>query len=443
MNIKREELPLALLMFLYFFLVITCFWILKPLKKSLFIRYYDSTGGVDVLSWSGFTSWHLLGSQAELIAKVLNMVVAIAAVTAFTLLARRLRRQQLTLAFGLFFMLMFILYGRLIGNPEASVVWTFYLLGDLFTTLMVATFFAFLNDSVTPEAAKRLYGLIGLGGVTGGAFGSTFLRVWFDYISKAQWMWVCFGIVAVIIAVAFLAGRIVDKSGPVGTVSPGPSAPPGEDAQAARPKANAAIEGAKLVFQSKYLIAIVTIVALYEMVSTIMDFQFTSTLEHFLSGEALGKQFATMYSLTNILAMLVQFFLTSFIMTRFGLVTALLILPATILTGSAAFAAFPVLWVGSFLYPADNAFAYSINQSAKEALYVPTSRDQKYKAKAFIDMFVQRFAKALAVGISLAITTAFRDFGTIRFLSIGSLVLVALWIGAAIYAGRSFHGRTS
>ena len=52
------------------------------------------------------------------------------------------------------------------------------------------------------------------------------------------------------------------------------------------------------------------------------------------------------------------------------------------------------------LNTADNGFSYSINQSAKEALYVPTTREEKYKAKAFIDMFVQRFAKALAVGLS-------------------------------------------
>ena len=65
----------------------------------------------------------------------------------------------------------------------------------------------------------------------------------------------------------------------------------------------------------------------------------------------------------------------------------------------------------------DNGFSYSINQSAKEALYVPTTRDEKYKAKAFIDMFVQRFAKALAVGVSLAITAVFQEFATIRWLT--------------------------
>ena len=101
--------------------------------------------------------------------------------------------------------------------------------------------------------------------------------------------------------------------------------------------------------------------------------------------------------------------------------------------------AMPILWVGSFLNTADNGFSYSINQSAKETLYVPTSRDEKYKAKAFIDMFVQRFAKALAVGLSLLITTLFTAFSTIRWLSLFTMIIVIVWIFAVRYAGRKFR----
>jgi AAA family ATP:ADP antiporter len=98
----------------------------------------------------------------------------------------------------------------------------------------------------------------------------------------------------------------------------------------------------------------------------------------------------------------------------------------------------PVLLVGSFLNTADNGFSYSINQSAKEALYVPTTRDEKYKAKAFIDMFVQRFAKALAVGVSLGITTVFTDFSSVRWLSFFVLAIMSVWVIAIRYAGNKF-----
>jgi AAA family ATP:ADP antiporter len=70
-------------------------------------------------------------------------------------------------------------------------------------------------------------------------------------------------------------------------------------------------------------------------------------------------------------------------------------------------------------------------------------RDEKYKAKAFIDMFVQRFAKALAVLISLGITTWFTDFDSIRYLSLVTLSVLVLWIVAAVYAGRRFAEKSA
>ena len=166
-----EERLQTALMFSYFFLVITTFWILKPIKKGLFITYYKGAGGFDLLGWN------LDAAQAELLAKVLNMAVAAAAVAVFTLLARSFRREQLTFILSGFFILCYLVYSFLLDNAGGGTVWTFYLFGDLFSTLMVATFFAFLNDSVDPASAKRLYGLIGLGGVSGGFFGSAVVGV--------------------------------------------------------------------------------------------------------------------------------------------------------------------------------------------------------------------------------------------------------------------------
>lgn len=434
-NIKREELPLSLLMFGYFFLVITSFWILKPIKKSLFIMFYDQNG-FDLFNW------HMIASQAELIAKVLNMFAAFAAVVVFTALSKKLRRQQLTYIFTGFIAVCYIIYLVSIDNPSSGTIWTFYLFGDLFSTLMVATFFVFLNDSVTPEKAKRLYGLIGLGGVAGGVFGTTFVRINIERYPSSVWLWICLGISGVIVVLAYFAGEIVRKS-ETGAVNP-LSSPKNEKAEAIPPKKgpNPAIEGAKLVFRSKYLISIVGIVGLYEIVSTLLDFQFTSTIAHYLEGAEIGRQFSTMFAITNWVSLLVQLFLTSFIMTRFGLKTALMILPLMAMIGSLAFMAFPVLWVGSFLNTADNGFSYSINQSAKEALYVPTSRDEKYKAKAFIDMFVQRFAKAIAVGVSLTITSIFTHYSSIRWLSGFTAMVIIIWVFAVIYAGNHFRRLT-
>ncbi len=336
-----------------------------------------------------------------------------------------------------FFLLSYIVYSMIIATPDPFTVWSFYLFGDLFSTLMVATFFAFLNDSVTPDTAKRLYGPVGLGGVVGGVVGTTVLRGLLDAVSLSGWLWICLGLGLLILVVAYAAGRLVDQNPP-----PIPQAVPSgtvpHDASAA-PRRNPAIEGAQLVFRSPYLLAIVGIVGLYEIVSTVMNFQFTSTIAHYLDGPAIGRQFATVFAITNIVSMCVQLFLTSLIMTRLGITVALLILPLATLAGSGAFMAVPLLWAGSLLNTVDNGFSYSINQSAKEALYVPTSPDEKYKAKAFIDMFVKRFAKAVAVAVSLGITAIFKDFASIRWLSVFTIVIVLLWMMAARYAGTRFQ----
>ena len=421
---RRGERVFTAAMSVCFFLVISTFWILKPIKKTVFIAQFDESGVL-------LLTWHLSASQAELIAKILNMVVAFGAVVLFTWFARRFRRQTLIHIFSVFFILCFAAFSLIMTRPSDLATWSFYLLGDLFSTLMVATFFAFLNDSVTPDSAKRLYGLIGLGGVLGGAVGSTALRAWIDSLTISEWMWVTLGIAVVIVAVAFAAGRLVDRDPPERRTALA--------ATGAVRSANPALEGAKLVVRSPYLLSIVAIVGLYEIVSTVLDFQFTETVSHYLDGDAIGRRFSTMYAVTNWTSLLVQLFLTSFVMTRFGLTTALLVLPVAMLAGSAAFLVLPVLWVGSFLNTIDNGFSYSINQSAKEALYVPATRDEKYKAKAFIDMFVQRFAKALAVGVNLTVAAAFAEFSGIRWLGVFTMAIIVVWIAAARYAGGRFR----
>lgn len=429
LDIKKGELTLSLLMFFYFFLIIISFWILKPIKKSVFIGFYDISG-------FNLFGWQLTASQAELIAKVLNMVVAFIAVIIFTWLARRYRRQQLTVIFGLFCIIAYGIYSQVITMPGPFVVWSFYLYGDLFNTLMVATFFAFLNDSMTPDAAKRLYGLIVLGGVIGGAFGTLVLRTLIERLPFSVWVYLCLVLSIVIIVIAVAAGSIVSKKNLDLTVKEVASR------TELKTKENPAFEGARLVFRSRYLLSIVLIVGLYEIASTTLDFQFTSTIAHYLDGDAITKQLSTMYLIQNWVAMLVQFFLTSFIMTRLGLKFALLILPVAIILGSSAFLLFPTLWIGSFLVPIDNSFNYSINQSSRETLYTVTTRMEKYKAKAFIDMFIMRFAKAVAVGVTLTITAIFSDFSSIRWISLFTIAVVTIWVFAAKKAGSEFHKKS-
>jgi AAA family ATP:ADP antiporter len=201
--------------------------------------------------------------------------------------------------------------------------------------------------------------------------------------------------------------------------------------------------GARVVASSPYLLAIAGMVAIYEVVSTVMDYQFSATLSHYLSGAAIGEQLASVFLVTNVLSLMIQLLLTRFVMQRLGIKAALSVLPFVIVIVAGGFALLPLLWVGSSMSIADNALNYSMNQSARESLYVPTGAE-KYQAKAFIDIFVQRSAKAIGVGLSLLMSVFVRDDLTaIRSLSLVVVALSVVWLLVARYAGSRFDELSS
>lgn len=427
-DIPRDKLPKALLMGTYFFLVITIFWVLKPMKKIVFIGHYVQDG-------FNLLGWQMTGSEAEQLAKIMNMILAAIGVVAFTWLSRRMRRQRLVFTCSLFFIACFILFSGVVNQPTGSVAWAFYLFGDFFNTVMVVLFWAFLNDIVSSDEAKRIYGICGLGGVLGGWFGSVIVAGFVEKAGKPLLLLACVGGAGLIMLIAYLVSRIVKKEESLsGAVEPAPV-----KVEPELKKTRAAWEGAKLVLASRYLLAIVAVVGCYEIVSTIMDFQWTRTVEAAIhQGTVTKAYFGSVYMVTNSVAVFVQFFLTSLVMRKFGVGVGLLFLPVAAFCGSTAFILFPVLMVGNALSVSDNGLNYSINQSSKEALYVPTPPEVKYRAKAFIDMFVMRLAKAFAVIINLVMYNAIGTGGA-RWLSLVSIAILLVWISQVRYAGRQFE----
>jgi AAA family ATP:ADP antiporter len=141
----------------------------------------------------------------------------------------------------------------------------------------------------------------------------------------------------------------------------------------------------------------------------------------------------------NALSVIVQFFLVSLIMRRLGLVAALLVLPLAFFFSSIAFFAVSTLAIASLLHISDNGLNYSIQQTARESLYVVTTPDEKYKARAFTNMFVQRFAKGLSILIVIGIGLLNVE---LRFLSTITIVVVILMALCGTYAGRQFSRKS-
>ncbi|RPJ58675.1 MAG: hypothetical protein EHM23_16795 [Acidobacteria bacterium] len=416
-DFDRRELPIVLLLFSFFFLVIAVFQILKPLKNGLFVERY--------------------GAGLELYAKLGNIAVAALGVMLFTWLYNRVRRDRLIYILSGFFLACFALMIWALAHPEAWSIWSFYFLGDLESTLMVAAFWAYATDLSSTDQAKRLFGVVGGGGVIGGWVGISVAKLLRSEIGMGGLLALSAGFMLALILITAATEFLVSKTrrfrlGSSGSVS--------AKVVEQGPKLGAAFDGARLVAASPYLLAIVVIMASYEIASQVMDYQFKLQTEA-LTGVGTTQDFmANVYFFANCLSVFVQFVLVSLIMRKFGIKPALLVLPVAMLASSSLFMAVPTLIISSLLVISDNGFNYSIQQTARESLYVVTSRDEKYKARAFINMFVQRFAKGIAiVGVLGAGVLGLAA----RWLSLITILVMVAMIAASVYAARRFAERSA
>ena len=432
-----KKIAFTVVMFLYINLALTIFWILKPLKKSLFIGLYDGDKTFKL------GSMEMLGSSAELLAKGMNLLIAFILVIFLTLVTRLAKRQRLTYCCMGLIIAMTFYFSLQINEPSESTVWLFYWFGDLYISLMLAAFFSFLHDTVDLRNAKRLYGFIVLGAVSGGAVGSTYFRGWIEEMSNQQWLNTIIGIGVVICLLAFAAGWMA-KSIPHHEPNPSPNDVP-------KKKFNAAIEGASLVFKSRYLIAIAGIVGFYEITSEVLDYQFTAMTERFVLKEDIGSHFGTVYAIGNIAALVVQLCFSIFAANfpKYRIHWTLLALPLAVALSSLFFIIVPILLAASLLKISDSTFAYSVNQTGRETLYNPLSRQEKYVARAFVEVFIQRTGKVAALLIAFLVPIFLNtrnEAGQLETSLLGlqllggfTCIIVALWFYCVKIVGRKFE----
>jgi ATP:ADP antiporter, AAA family len=408
-DIRRAELRPALLMFGFFFAVIAGFQVLKPLKKGLFVAQF--------------------GAEQELIAKGLNIDVAFAAMVAFSYLYNRLGGRRLVACLVAIFLVALAIFAALISDqPSAIFNYAFYLFGDLWSTIWVATFWAFLNEMSTTDQSKRLYGFIGTGGLLGGILASALVTSFVRGYSSRPLILFCIVLTLLIALFTLQADRLARRPGAALRYHERPML-------LERIRTRTTFDGARMVFKSKYLLSIVGILALYEFCSQILDFQFSSVLAAQMSrGRDIQAYLAGVYLITNILSLVIQFILTTFLLKRFGPGAGLIVLPIAMALSSGVFFWNASLLMGSLLIISDNGLNYSINQTSRETLFVPTSSDAQYKARAFTNMFVQRLAKGAATTVS----AVFILIG-IRWLSLITIAITSGWIAIALYAGRRFQ----
>lgn len=414
-DVKKKEVEPAILFFFFWFLVIVVFQVLKPLKKGFFVEH--------------------LGADVELYAKLANIGVAILAVIVFTALYNAFGSRKMIATLVGIFVVALLGFAATLGEgvPGEGLNWTFYLFGDAWSTVWVTTFWAYLNELTQTEQSKRLYGLIGGGGVVGGLVGG--LVVW-QLVEPLGAPTLLIGCAVVTLIIGFLVWRAEmvarQPDAAIGRRDTGELQIKGEEK-----KMNAAMDGARLVMASRYLLAIAMIVFLYELVSQILDYQYSTEAEALTGAGATQAFFGQIGTIIGVVSVITQFFLVSFVIRKFGITAALLVLPVAMAVASGTYLLMASLWAGALLTISDNAFSYSMNQTARETLFMPTSADVKYKARAFANMFVQRVGKGAAILMALGLAMV-----PIRFLSILAIGVIVVWAGFALYAGRRFDELT-
>jgi AAA family ATP:ADP antiporter len=394
-------------MTLYFFLLIVAYWILKPIKKALFVGYYKTQGAV-----YGFEP-----AQMELLAKETNILIALCMALMLVWLRRRFTAAGFGLAVSLLFAAGLAAFIPFASTPDEGFVWGLYIFGDMFVSSMVALFFATLHDCSSMADARRIYGQVGIGGVLGGLVGS----VAAGGLDQAAGVPGALGMSFVLTLCVAGIGWWISRELPARYEAINPA-----DAKTGCDDCGM-FKGAHSIIHSRPLMLIASVLLLYEVASVVIDYQFTAAVIRHVSTADLKQYFGAVYTFSNAMALLVQLLLTTWIIRRHSLKLALLVMPLAILLGESAYLLFPVLLTASLLNTTDGAFAYSIQQTAREALYVPLSRYEKYEAKAFIDIVWLRFSKGIAVVLSLGLSLLIPDGG--ETLLAGGVVLLALmWV---------------
>ncbi len=412
-DIRKGERMRTLLMFLYYFIVIASFWFLKPARSALTVQNLsaDPIPKLRVVS-----------------ALLLSVVVVV-----YSMLVTRVSRERLAyLVIGAFFWLI-ALFVFAFHKFEGSAVlyYSFYVFLDLFITINVALFWTFLADISDSDSAHRLYGVIGAGGVLGGFVGS-FTNKSIEAVTGPGTLMLIvlavYGLLFVIIwGVSRSVGADLRDERPI--------------VEARKSRLDEALEGARTVIRSPYFLAICFLLASYEFISTVNDFCFHKAVDLLLPKEQLGSFFSSFFLVLNIVAIGAQLILTPLILRRLGLTAALLVLPVLLFCLSTGFFIVPMLLTVQVLYLSDNALNYSINQTSREMLFVPVPRKDKYKALAFIDMFMLRSAKALA-GLAMIMLQAFaviEGVEDLRWYMIMTVTLAVVWIALAVYLGRRYR----
>ncbi|MGZ8398335.1 MAG: NTP/NDP exchange transporter [Gemmatimonadales bacterium] len=443
-DVKPGEAGTALLLTLNIFLLLAAYYIVKPLREALIL----SSEGAEVKSYAA-------AGQA---------IMLLGLVPAYGLLADRLPRRGLLNAVTAFFVLCLIAFFALTkANVPVGVI--FFLWVGIFSLMIVAQFWSFANDLYTKEQGERLFVIVAFGMSLGAVVGSILASRIIPVVGVSQSLLVAAGL----LVVAAVVSNVVDARErarhethlpPHLTTAEIPAAT-GEyqiqgmdDSQ----QLTVSLPGIgptsrpgtfRLVFASRYLLLIALLMLIVNWVNTTGEYILGRTVAEAAGaavssgtadGLAVPEYIARFYSefflIVNVIGLLVQLFVVSRILKYFGVKAAILVLPLIALTGYTVLAFAPILALVRAVKIAENATDYSVQNTVRNVLFLPTSRDEKYKAKQVIDSFFWRAGDVMSAALVFVGVTML-GLGTSGFARV-NLVLAGIWLLLAVAVGREY-----
>ena len=366
-DVRRDEVLPVCLAVLFFFCVLVALMILRPAREALGLR-----GGIDAVRW--------LFMGTALVALLVNPL--------FGWLMSRLPRLQFISATYVFFALSLVGFWSLlvfapdaVGARSGQVFYVWFSVFNLFVTMV---FWALLADRFSSEQGKRLFALIAVGGTLGAIFGPWLASQLAEPLGTPALLLVAAGFLLLGITLAWWLVRIVGDREATSTQV----AEARDDEQRI---GGSALAGLRAVFASPYLMGIAGYVLTMTIVATFVYFtrlQMVAAAESDL--DARTGLLANIDMWTQLAVLLLQLTLTGHIIRRFGLAFALALLPIANALGFIGLAIFGSFAALVLLEALNKAVQRGLTRPAREALFTVISREDKYKAKAFIDTFVYR-----------------------------------------------------
>ena len=372
------------------------------------------------------------GAVAASYASAGQALLMLGFVPAYGAFASRVSRVWLICGVTLFFASNLLVFA-LLGTAGVRIGIPFFLWIGVFNMSAVAQFWAFANDLYSTERGKRLFPVIGVGASLGAVVGSGLTSVIFGGVGPYRLMLIAAAGLLVPVGLTIWVHRREKAQHAAPRIVKGHAVPDPEAAAADRPVSGAG--GFQLVASNRYLRLIALLVLVFSLVNTLGGFILNTMITAEAGGDRalIGTMAGRIQTWVNLLAFLLQAFVVSRIFKYAGVRTALFILPVIALGGYTLMALIPLFAVVRWTKILENSTDYSIQNTTRHALFLPTSREAKYKAKQAIDSFFVRTGDLLQAAVVFVGTMlAF----SVRSYAIVNVVLVLVWIGLAMAIAR-------